>query len=60
MERPGTLTRLSALLQIVLAVALIGFSTFELFSGNLSAAMSTFPLLLLLYLFVVAGQKRKR
>ena len=60
MERRKTLTRISAGLQIILVVGLIGFATFELFSGNLSAAMSTFPLLCILYLFVFAGQKRKR
>jgi hypothetical protein len=42
----------------VFVVLLIGFSTVELFLGNLPAAMSTFPLIILLYFFVAATQKR--
>lgn len=50
--------KIMAIVQIVFVVLLIGFSTVELFLGNLPAAMSTFPLIILLYFFVAATQKR--
>ena len=58
--RIETMRKLFALVQIIVVLALVGFSTVELFRGNLPAAMSTFPLLLVFYLFVAAGRKGRR
>ncbi|HEY5975492.1 MAG TPA: hypothetical protein VIU41_12185 [Geobacteraceae bacterium] len=34
------------------AVSVVAFGTWQLFQGNLEAAFSTFPFLLIIYLFI--------
>lgn len=41
----------AALLMIVYVVSVISFGTWQLFAGNLEAAFSSFPFLLIAYLF---------
>jgi membrane protein implicated in regulation of membrane protease activity len=41
-----------AIFTIFFALAVITFGTWQLFKGNLEAAFSTFPFLLIIYIFV--------
>lgn len=60
MEGPGTMKRVVAAVMVVAVVLIIGFSTRELFRGNLAAAMTPFPFLLALYFLVVVMKGRGR
>lgn len=46
------MNRLSAVLTLLFASTVIGFGTWSLYKGNLEAAYSTFPFLLIIYVFV--------
>ncbi len=54
----GSIGRISAVLQIVIVVLIVGFATVQLFLGNFTAAMSTFPLLVVYWFFLTIWQKR--
>ena len=41
------------------AIAVIGFATWQLFCGNLMAAFSALPFLLIIYLYVISGRQNK-
>jgi hypothetical protein len=41
-----------AIFTILFALVVISFGTWQLFKGNLEAAFSTFPFLLIIYIFV--------
>ncbi len=47
------LIKLPLILLFCFASFLVAFCTWQLFQGNLEAAFSTFPFLLILYLFVI-------
>jgi TRAP-type C4-dicarboxylate transport system permease small subunit len=47
------LNKLSAICLTVFVIFLICFSTWQLFHGNLEAAFSSLPFLLIIYLFVM-------
>jgi len=49
--------KLSADLLILLVVALVSFSTWQLFRGNLEAAFSSFPFLLVTFFFLKLNRK---
>jgi hypothetical protein len=49
--------RLFAAVLIVLVLAVLAFSTWQLFQGNFAAAMSSMPLLLLFYLFLASRSR---
>ncbi|RII25583.1 MAG: hypothetical protein CXR31_13490 [Geobacter sp.] len=58
-EKPvGALGRITAVLQILIVVVIVGFATIQLFLGNFAAAMSTFPLLVVYWFFLTVWQKR--
>lgn len=42
----------AAILIIFFALSVIGFGTWQLFAGNLEAAFSSFPFLLIIYIFI--------
>lgn len=42
----------SALFLILFVLCIVGYSTWQLFSGNLEAAFSALPFLVIVYLFV--------
>lgn len=44
--------KIPTLLLLLFALAIISFSTWQLFRGNLEAAFSSLPFLLVTYLFV--------
>ena len=60
MDRSALLRKIFACVLIAVVLFLIVFATRELFRGNLLAAMSTCPLLLVVYLFVLADKRRNR
>jgi hypothetical protein len=45
--------KLPAILLFMFVLFLVGFSTWQLFLGNLEAAFSSLPFLLIVYLFVM-------
>jgi hypothetical protein len=47
------LKKLPAILLTIFVLFLVGFSTWQLFLGNLEAAFSSLPFLLIIYLFVM-------
>jgi hypothetical protein len=55
MEETGAnwLKKLPAILLTVFVLFLVAFSTWQLFQGNLEAAFSSLPFLLIIYLFVM-------
>jgi hypothetical protein len=42
----------AAIFIILFTLAVIGFGTWQLFEGNLEAAFSAFPFLLIIYIFI--------
>jgi hypothetical protein len=48
-----SLKKLPILLLFVFVLFLVAFSTWQLFHGNLEAAFSSLPFLLIIYLFVM-------
>lgn len=54
----GSMSKLAAIVQIVVILTLVGFSTYGLFKGDFSAMASVIPLLLIYYVFVTARRKR--
>lgn len=49
----NTPKKLPAILLFTFVLFLVGFSTWQLFLGNLEAAFSSLPFLLIVYLFVI-------
>jgi hypothetical protein len=50
--------RVIAALQLAVAVCIVAFGTWQLFRGNLEAAFSTVPFLIIWYLFLTVGKRR--
>jgi hypothetical protein len=48
-----SLKKLPAILLIIFVIFLVAFSTWQLFHGNIEAAFSSLPFLLIIYLFVM-------
>ena len=46
------MNKLPVVLMIVFVLSIVSFGTWQLFQGNLEAAFSTFPFLLIIYLFL--------
>jgi hypothetical protein len=53
------MNRLSVTLLLVFVLGLVAFATWQLFAGNLEAFFSTFPFLLIIYLFVLKMRHRE-
>ena len=53
------MNRLSVTLLLVFVLGLVAFATWQLFAGNLAASFSTFPFLLIIYLFVLKLRRRE-
>lgn len=51
------MNRLLAATAVLATILIIGFSTVQLFRGNLGASFSTVPFLLVLYLFLQVRRK---
>jgi hypothetical protein len=52
-NRSMVLKKLSTILLIFFVLLMITFSTWQLFRGNLEAAFSSLPFLLIVYLFML-------
>ncbi|MCM0082068.1 hypothetical protein L4X63_10750 [Geomonas sp. Red32] len=52
------MTKLFATFMIIFALAVIVFGTWQLYAGNLEAAFSSFPFLLILYLFIRPNRRQ--
>ena len=50
---PNMMKKLPSILLFVFVLFLVAFSTWQLFHGNLEAAFSSLPFLLIIYLFVM-------
>ena len=50
---PNLFKKLPSILLFVFVIFLVVFSTWQLFHGNLEAAFSSLPFLLIVYLFVI-------
>jgi len=48
----------AAIVQIVIVLLIVGYGTYNLFLGNFEQSMTTLPLLVVYYVFVVVRQKR--
>lgn len=46
------MNKAAALFIIFFTLAVIGFGTWQLYAGNLVAAFSSFPFLLIIYIFI--------
>ena len=57
-DRSLTLRRLAGALQIAVVLALVTFSTWQLYRGNLAAGFSVAPFLLVYYLFLTSRRRR--
>jgi len=51
------MNRLSASLLIIFLFILVGFGTWQLYAGNIEAAFSTLPFLLIMYLYVMSKRR---
>lgn len=51
------MTKCAALFIFLFTMAVIGFGTWQLYKGNLEAAFSTFPFLLIIYFFIKPFRK---
>jgi hypothetical protein len=52
------MNRPAAILMIMYSLAVIGFGTWQLFLGNFEGAFSSFPFLLIIYLFIKPLRKQ--
>ncbi len=50
--------KISAVIQIVLVLLLVGFGTYHLYKGNFDLSMATLPVLVGYYLFMLSRRKR--
>jgi hypothetical protein len=51
--------RILAAIQVAIVLAIIVFTTWQLFLGNFEVAMTGFPFLVAYYVFVVALKRRQ-
>ena len=52
------MTKTSAIIQIIIILAVVGLSTYYFFKGNLEVGLSFLPLLMIYYIFVTARRRR--
>ncbi len=50
--------RILAVIQIIIIVLIVGFSTWQLYLGHFEQAFATLPFLIIYYVFIVARQRR--
>jgi hypothetical protein len=48
----------AAIFMILFSLSVISFGTWQLFAGNLEAAFSSFPFLLIIYIFIRPFRKQ--
>lgn len=52
------MTKFAALLLIVFTILVVTFGTWQLYAGNLEAAFSSFPFLIVIYVFIRPFRKQ--
>jgi hypothetical protein len=52
------MSKTSAIIQIIIILAIVGLSTYYFFKGNFEVGLSFLPFLMLYYIFVTARRKR--
>ena len=52
------MSRMAAVIQIIVVLAVVGLSTYYFFKGNFEVGLSFLPLLMIYYIFVTARRKR--
>jgi len=55
--REGKMSKLSAIIQLIVIILIVGYSTYQLFQGNLEQSLAFLPLLILYYVFITARKK---
>jgi hypothetical protein len=53
------LPKFLAVIQIVIVLLVIGFSTYQLFQGHFEVSLGILPLLMVYYVFVTARRQRR-
>lgn len=51
---------ISAWIQVVLLLLIVGYGTWQLFEGHFQESFSTLPFLFAYYIFVVARQRKRQ
>jgi hypothetical protein len=54
------MTKSVAYFTICFTLAVMGFGTWQLFTGNLTAAFSSLPFLLIIYLYVMQATRKNQ
>jgi hypothetical protein len=49
----------AAVIQILVILLIVGFSTYQLFQGRFEVSLAVLPLLMVYYVFVTARKRRK-
>ena len=55
---PKEMSKLSAIIQLIVIILIVGYSTYQLFQGNLEQSLVFLPLLILYYVFITARKKK--
>ena len=55
---PKEMSKLSAIIQLLVIILIVGYSTYQLFQGNLEQSLAFLPLLILYYVFITARKKK--
>ena len=54
------MSKLSALIQLIVIILIVGYSTYQLFKGNLDRSLALLPLLIVYYIFITARRKKNQ
>ena len=55
---PKEMSKLSAIIQLIVIILIVGYSTYQLFKGNLDRSLALLPLLMVYYIFITARKKK--
>ena len=55
---PKEMSKLSAIIQLMVIILIVGYSTYQLFKGNLDRSLALLPLLMVYYIFITARKKK--
>jgi len=56
---PEAVKRILAIIQIIVIILIVGFSTWHLYRGNFELAFACLPFLLIYYVFIISRQQRR-
>lgn len=54
------MSKLSAIIQLMVIILIVGYSTYQLFKGNLDRSLALLPLLMVYYIFITARRKKSQ